>query len=105
MSKSRGTRRERQVCHQLAQDDYIAFRSPASLGPADVIALKPGSRLGIQVKSDVAGPFAHFGPRARADLLAFCDMADIRPWLIWWPPRGKMTWFPPESWPKSKAAA
>lgn len=101
MSKRRGYTRELEVCAALKKDDYITFRSPRSLGPADVIALRPGSRLGIQVKSNVAGPFGHFGPKDRAALLTFCDMADIRPWLIWWPPYGRMTWIAPAQWPKA----
>jgi len=41
---SRGAARERQVRDQLTGEDWLAFRAPASLGCADVIALRNGSR-------------------------------------------------------------
>jgi Holliday junction resolvase len=97
---SRGTDRERSVRSLLAGEDWLAFRAPASLGVADVIALRAGSRPRlIEVKSTAGGPYEHFGPKDRSELVFAARMAGADALLAWWPPRGKLHWIPENEWP------
>ena len=97
---SRGHQRERDVCHWLRDRDWFAMRAPASLGVADVVALREGDRPRlIEVKSTAGGPYERFGPADRADLLAAAAMAGAEAWLAWWPPRGKLRWIEASEWP------
>lgn len=100
---SRGIQRERAVRHLLRDEDWIAFRAPASLGCADVIALKAGARPWlVEVKSTAAGPYEHFSPADRDKLALAARMAGADAWLAWWPPRGKLRWIPESEWPKAR---
>lgn len=87
----------------LRDRDWWAMRSPGSFGSADVIAMRPGDRPRmVEVKSTAAGPFAHFGPAARAALIGTADLAGAEAWLVWWPPRQKEPiWLGPEAWPQA----
>lgn len=102
---SRGHDRERAVRKLLTGEGWLAFRAPASLGVADVIALKAGerSRL-VEVKSTAQGPYEHFGPADRAELADAARVAGADALLAYWPPRGKLTWIPESSWPARRAA-
>ncbi len=40
----RGHQRERDLVHYLRENDWFAMRAPASLGVADVIAMRDGDR-------------------------------------------------------------
>lgn len=72
-ASGRGSQRERAVRDHLAKQDWLAFRAPASLGCADVIALRDGSRPRlVEVKSTAGGPYEHFGPAARERLAVRC---------------------------------
>ena len=102
---SRGHDRERAVRRILEGEDYWVCRAAGSLGDADLVALKPGRRLLVEVKSTAAGPFHSFGPRERAALRFAADVADATAVLCWWPPRGKPTWLYADAWPREKAAA
>jgi len=98
---SRGTQRERAVRDHLAKRDWVAFRAPASLGCADVIALRDGSRPRlIEVKSTAAGPYEHFGPQARARLRFAARLAGADALLAWWPSRGTLRWIAESEWPR-----
>jgi hypothetical protein len=44
----------------------------------------------IEVKSTAGGPYERFGPKDRVSLKAEADRGGARPWLAWWPPRGKL---------------
>ena len=100
---SRGHDRERAVRAYLTDRDWLAFRAPASLGVADVIALRDGSRpLLIEVKSTAGGPYAHFLPKDRADLLFAAEMAGAAAWLVWWPPRGRAHWIESAAWERPR---
>lgn len=102
----RGHNRERQLVALLKDDDWVAFRAPASLGVADVVALRDGNRPRmIEVKSTAAGPYSHFLPADRERLSFAADMAGAEAWLVWWPSRGKPHWIAESEWPKAKAAA
>jgi Holliday junction resolvase len=101
----RGIQRERAVRDLLADQDWLAFRAPASLGCADVIALRDGDRPRlVEVKSTAGGPYERFGPDARARLSFAARLAGADAFLAWWPPRGKLTWIPERAWPKDRRA-
>lgn len=99
---SRGHDRERALVNMLRNDDWIAIRAPASLGVADIIALKAGRmpRL-IECKSTVQGPYEHFGPVARERLRFAAELAGAEAYLVWWPPLGKPRWIAASEWPVS----
>jgi Holliday junction resolvase len=100
VTHGRGIQRERAVVYWYRDRDWVAFRAPASLGVADVIALKAGERPQLtEVKSTAQGPYEHFGPADRAKLKLAGEMAGADVYLCWWPSRGKMVWLPPSSWP------
>jgi Holliday junction resolvase len=97
---ARGIQRERQVRDLLANDDWLAFRAPASLGCADVIALRDGSRPRlVEVKSTAAGPYHSFGPADRERLRLAAVIAGADAFLCWWPSRGKPRWIHADEWP------
>jgi Holliday junction resolvase len=103
---SRGHDRERRVRDWLLSKDWLAFRAPASLGVADVVALRDGSRpLLIEVKSTAQGPYEHFGPADRERLRLAAEMAGADAFLAWWPPRGTLRWIPVAEWPARREAA
>src|SRR5579884_1305539 len=102
MSRQRGYQRERAVRDALAKQDWICFRAPASLGCADVVALREGSRPRfVEVKSTAAGPYHSFGPAARRRLSVTARLAGAEALLAWWPPRGKLRWISEDEWPLS----
>jgi Holliday junction resolvase len=86
--------------------DYWVARAAGSLGDADLVVLKDGERpILVEVKSTAAGPYAHFGPKDRDDLLFAADVAGAKAVLIWWPPRGKMQWINSREWPRVRQVA
>jgi Holliday junction resolvase len=97
---SRGIERERQVRRHLEAEGWWTMRAAASKGAVDIVALKAthAPRF-IQVKSDKAGPFDHFGPQARAELLTEAGQAGAVAELAHWPPRGELRFIPPADWP------
>lgn len=98
---ARGHQRERAVRDVLCKQDWIAFRAPASLGCADVVALRAGNRPRlVEVKSTAQGPYEHFGPAARVRLSLAAQMAGADALLAWWPPRGGLRFIPESEWPK-----
>lgn len=52
-NKAAGTRRELKAKKLLEDDGYLVVRAAASLGKADLVAVKPGQVLLVQVKSGV----------------------------------------------------
>ena len=99
----RGIDRERSVLTGLKAEGWLAFRAPASLGVADVIALRAGdkSRL-IEVKSTAGGPYERFGPADRERLRVAGRVAGAEVFLVWWPSRGQARWIPESEWPKGR---
>jgi Holliday junction resolvase len=96
----RGHQRERAVKDWHVDRDWLAFRAPASLGVADVVALRDGSRPRlIEVKSTAQGPYEHFGPSDRERLSQAAKLAGANAFLAWWPPRGKLRMIPEAEWP------
>jgi Holliday junction resolvase len=98
--RRRGTQRERAVRDYLASRDWLAFRAPASLGVADVVALRDGSRPRlIEVKSTAQGPYESFGPAARHTLRLAAELAGADAFLAWWPKNGELHWLHSTEWP------
>lgn len=96
----RGHQRERAVKDWHAERDWLAFRAPASLGVADVVALRDGSRSRlIEVKSTAQGPYERFGPADREKLRQAAKLAGADAFLAWWPPRGELRMIPAAEWP------
>ena len=61
-----GHNRERQVKAWLQGQDWWVCRAAGSLGDADLVALKPGRVLLIEVKATAGGPYSALhaeGPR------------------------------------------
>jgi Holliday junction resolvase len=85
----------------LEAEDFWVCRAAGSIGDADLVALKPGRRLLVEVKSTAAGPFHSFGPKDRADLLFAARLADATAVLCWWPPRGRPVWLFEGQWPRA----
>lgn len=102
---SRGHQRERAVKDWHLKRDWLAFRAPASLGVADVVALRDGARPRlIEVKSTAGGPYERFGPRDRERLSFAAKLAGADALLAWWPPRGELRFIPECEWPTRRAA-
>lgn len=103
---SRGIQRERQVRRELEAEDWWVTRAAGSLGDADLVALKAGHRPRlIEVKSSAQGPYEHFRPKDRADILFAAEVAGAVAELAWWPPRGKLRWIPSAEWPADRRRA
>jgi Holliday junction resolvase len=98
--KAAGTRRENQVRDLLASEGWVVMRAPASIGAADLIALKDGSTSRfIQVKATAGGPYKTFGPGERRELSQVAKQAGGVAELCWWPPRGACRWVSEQDWP------
>ncbi len=54
-NKARGTAFERKVADDLKSDGYLVIRAAGSHGAADLVAVKPGEVLFVQVKLGGAG--------------------------------------------------
>ena len=98
--KAAGTRVEHKVLRLLREDEWFAFRTPASLGVCDVVAMKRGQRPRmIEVKSTTDGPYKTFGPADRRELREAADRAGASAELCHWPPRRSPQFIPSEEWP------
>lgn len=99
-AKSRGISRERDVVKLLAKDGWFAMRSPASLGAADVIALKAGERPRfIEVKANHGPPYMNFRRPAREILRLLAEQAGADAYLCHWPAHLPPKWIPADHWP------
>lgn len=102
---SRGHDRERAVKRLLQTEDWWVARAAGSLGDADLVALRSGSRprlIEVKSSSKERGPYADFSRKDRADLLWAAKMAGADAWLCWWPPRGNPTWIHSSEWPEPR---
>jgi Holliday junction resolvase len=98
--RRRGTQRELAVRDWLRDRNWLAFRAPASLGVADVVALRDGSRPRlVEVKSTVAGPYHGFLPADRERLRLAAELGGADAFLAWWPPHGELRWIHSNEWP------
>lgn len=106
-----GHQRERQVKKLLEEEGWFVIRAPASLGVADLVAirnqahyprllLRPEVRF-IECKAnEKGGPYMNFRPEDRQALLDAAEKAGARAELAFWPKRGNLTWIGSEAWPK-----
>ncbi len=97
---SRGHNRERAVKRLLEMDGWLVVRAAASLGIADLVALKAEHKPRVlEVKSTTDGPYKNFGPADRAALKDAAEKAGADAFLIWWPPYRDQQWIGPSDWP------
>lgn len=98
--KAAGTRVEHKVLKVLRETGWWCFRTPASLGVCDIVALRAGHlpRL-IEVKSTTRSAFAGFPPMDRLELIAAAEAAGAHALLAYWPPRGELRMIPSYDWP------
>lgn len=69
-NKARGLWAERDIKKHLVDDGYWVVKIAGSLGPADLLALKPGQLLLVQVKTESrTGRRAQIAPQAWNELL------------------------------------
>jgi hypothetical protein len=102
--RGRGRARELAVRDHLRAQGWVVRR--LADGPADLVALKAGVRpLLVQVKSTAGGPWEHFGPADRTALEHEAISAGADATLAYWPPQGRLRWFPAARWPQRKQAA
>lgn len=98
---SRSAARERQLVNSLRELGYVAYRTPASKGAADVIALSKGQIGLYQIKTGGQSAFSGFPPADRKRLLKEAEIAGAKCALIWWPKgASECQWIFPEEWPK-----
>lgn len=95
-----GHDRERLLVNQLRSEGWFALRAPASLGVADVVAMKAGenARL-IECKATAAGPYSGFLPADRERLSAAAKEAGAEAWLYFHPKRKAAEWIHESQWP------
>jgi Holliday junction resolvase len=99
-NKAAGTARERQVRKILEEDGWIVVRAGASIGPADLLALKADYLpMMVQVKANKGYAFSSFGPGDRAALRRVASIAGAQPVLAHWPPRGDLRYYNDDEWP------
>lgn len=90
----------------LRADGWVVYRSAGSHGPADLVAMRAGAIMLVQVKSCARSAFDHFPPHERAALLLEAGAAGARPILCWWPPRVRVpSWIEETAWPRPRVAA
>lgn len=108
MSRPRGSRsghsRERKVKRLLEEEGWFVIRAAASLGFADLVALKAAFRPRmIEVKSTAGGPWERFGPDAREELRQVALRSGADAYLYFWPPGEKTPRVIPSSeWPPDR---
>ena len=96
----RGSNRERLVKERLLSRGYWVARAAASLGDADLVALKAGEPpYLIEVKATTAGPFSGFGPKDREELRRAARKAGAEAILVWWPMNRPLRWIAESEWP------
>ena len=112
-TKAKGTAVEHKVRKRLLAEGWVVYRGAASLGSADLIALRkkmapvPSEGWGplaqvllIQVKANKSGgPYKNFQPAERSSLSAEAAKAGAEAILVHWPPNGEETWLREHEWP------
>lgn len=75
----------------LISEGYWCWQSRGSRGPADIVAIKPGQVLLVQVKGGVMiGNISRFSHDEWNVLLALAQEAGAVPIAVDWPRRGRM---------------
>lgn len=83
---TRGLRREKLTAERLRYDGYFVVEARGSHGVADLVALKPGQALMVQVKDGDA----RLDDGWWNDLLSFAQLAGALPIVADWPKRGTL---------------
>ncbi len=79
-NKARGIRAERTIASSLQKDGYTVIRAAGSLGPADLIAMKPRELLLIQVKTEPRiGRKAQISPAEWNQLIDYANNCGAKP--------------------------
>jgi Holliday junction resolvase len=129
-TKAAGTKRELQVVKQYRDDGWVAFRTPASFGVCDVVAMKRQAIVSdsylhpvtserirllgpltlaavhmVEVKANHGGPFMNFRQPEREALREAAARAGAQAILCHWPPGGERRDIPSDEWPESRKAA
>jgi Holliday junction resolvase len=101
MSASRGAYAERKVRAELEADGYLVKGTGDAHGAVDLVAVKEGRALLVQVKGNLhGGPFMNFRPDERAALLGSARQAGAPCVLIYAPSdRKPPRWIWPRDWP------
>ena len=99
-TKAAGTRREHDVRNWLVKDGWVVYRGAASLGAADLIALRAGQIKLVQVKANKGNAFMNFRKPERQSLAAEAAVAGAEAILVHWPPNGSQTRYSASEWPK-----
>jgi hypothetical protein len=83
---ARSADRERQLVRFLRQLGFVAYRTPASKGAADVIAMGHEKIYLYQIKTGGSSAFSGFGPADRERLRDEETRAgkNCRAALVWW---------------------
>lgn len=85
----KGNGRERRSCALLEGDGWLVGSRRHIGGAGDLLAVKAGERpMLIEVKATL-GPYAHFGPKDRAELREAAKRAGAVAVLAWWKPRAR----------------
>lgn len=97
-----GHARERQVRKLYEEQGWWTIRAAASLGDADVVALKAGEvPLFIEVKANKAGgPYMNFRKADREELKLAAEKAGAQAVLVYWPARQQPRIIPASDWPQ-----
>ncbi len=99
-AKAAGSARERAYAGRLEADGWTVTRSPASLGAADLIALKAGQQpLVIQVKANHGSPWMNFRPTERTELARIARIAGAVAQLVHWAPFAQPRVYLAHEWP------
>lgn len=98
MTYKKGANRERQLMRVLEAEGYLVSRAAGSHGAADLIALKNGEILLIQVKA-TKSKWSGFGPKDRLELLRDAEKAGGKALLAWWGSNKPLQYIEPKDWP------
>lgn len=111
--QARGSQRERAVRDWYRERGWLAFRAPASLGVADVIAMRRDSAASldnviarvhlVEVKATTRSAWVACLPADRERLRAAAELAGAVPLIAWWPPRGELRFYGVDEWPGAGA--
>lgn len=97
---ARGIERERRVRALLEDADWWTCRAAGSIGDADVVGLRVGSRPKLVEVKSTSRPFERFGPDKRERLLLAGRISGADVVLCWWPARARAPhWIPVSEWP------
>ncbi|CAN5869395.1 hypothetical protein BH24ACT15_BH24ACT15_29870 [soil metagenome] len=100
MPNEKGSRKERQTKALYVEAGYYVSKAGGSLGAADLVCLKAGEPPVLaQVKATAAGPWSHFGPAERAELVEVAAKAGAVAVLVWWAQRKPPQYIAPADWP------